>query len=306
MTHAWPLAHGGALTWDELALVVALYVLLGLVVLAGRRSRAGDGVDESSSNDIDAYGGAAIVVDDVSFRRGRDWTIRNVDLQVEPASFVVIAGANGAGKTTLLGLIAGREVPSAGTILIGGINPHLTPDLAAALVGVVDHQSLLYPRLTVRENLEYFAALHGLDDERRRIARALALVQLRDRADSRVDRLSHGQRQRASLARAILHGPRVLLLDEPFSGLDLSGADGLEHLLGQLRDAGITVVMTTHDLERAVALADRVLVVAEKTIAADIDCAAFGPVATKVRCREILIGSAGAQTPAPAIPVGST
>ena len=158
-------------------------------------------------------------------------------------------GANGAGKTTLLRILATHVKADHGSVVVAGHNLHTRPENARYLIGVVGHRSLLYDDLTCRENLIYYSRLFGLKDYKPRVDEVLAKVRLGDRADHRVRTLSNGMQKRASIARAILHQPDVLLLDEPETGLDRESVSILGTLLAEWTDSGRSVVMTTHDLD---------------------------------------------------------
>ncbi len=181
-----------------------------------------------------------------------------VDLTVEGGELVVLLGANGAGKTTLLRVLATLLRPSGGTLRLFGEDASRRPPPARGRVGYVGHESACYPDLTGRENLEFHAALHAVPDAVRRVDELLGWAGLADSARRPVRVYSRGMTQRLALARALLHAPELLLLDEPFSGLDPAAAARLEALLGELRRAGHAIVLSTHDLERVAALATRV------------------------------------------------
>jgi ABC-type multidrug transport system ATPase subunit len=158
----------------------------------------------------------------------------------------VLLGDNGAGKSTLLRMLAGLTQPTIGRIEYSNI--------AREQVGYMAHASLLYDELTGMENLEYFARLHGIgadeDDARRKVCeRAMSSVGLEPEMTRPVSAYSQGMRQRLSLARAVLHSPKVVLLDEPFSNVDAASTAQMTRLLGELRDAGCTVIVVTHQVQ---------------------------------------------------------
>jgi len=161
---------------------------------------------------------------------------------------LVLFGPNGAGKTTLLKVLAGLTRPEAGRADVAG---------GRRAVGWIGHQSLLYGHLTVRENLLFWAALYNVPkaERGRRAADLLARLGLADRAEVPVRFLSRGLMQRATIARALIHEPRVLLLDEPFTGLDLAAAAEFRRLLGELGGAGRIVVLATHNVDEGIELA---------------------------------------------------
>src|SRR5579863_3744102 len=157
--------------------------------------------------------------------------LRRVELRVEPGDAVLLYGPNGAGKTTLLRTLAALSRPTEGEVLFNGEDIHRHAGLSKARVGFVSHATFLYGELTGRENLRFFGRLFALSDLETRIDRALDLFDVRQRAAEPVRNLSRGLQQRMSLARALLHDPVFLLLDEPFTGLDAVSARSLERLM---------------------------------------------------------------------------
>ncbi len=195
--------------------------------------------------------------------------LRKLDLAVARGEFVALLGPNGSGKSTLLRLLAGLSRPTGGTILVGGWQ---LPGEAAAVrgqIGLVSHQALLYENLTARENLRFFARLYALPDMDARVDALLAQVGLLRRADSLVRTFSRGMQQRLSIARALLHSPDVLLLDEPYTGLDQDAAHTLDNLLRAAHAEGRTIVMTTHQLERLPGLVSRVVILSRGQVVHD-------------------------------------
>ena len=205
-------------------------------------------------------GDDAIVLAGAAKRFGSHTALHPTDLVVPRGQAVLLVGANGAGKSTLLRLVAGLCRPSAGSVKINGLDPQRTPE-ARAEIGLLSHQTLLYDELTARENLRFFAQLYGLDNPDQRLAVALATVGLNERLDQRVGSFSRGMKQRLAIARAILHGPSILLLDEPFTGLDASASAALHHRVCRLRQEGRTCILVTHRLDEAEGLVDRLLVI---------------------------------------------
>ena len=203
--------------------------------------------------------------------------LRGLDLEVAWGEFLVLLGANGSGKTTLLKLLATLARPERGEVLVAGLSPMRHGARVRRLLGVVAHQPLLYDAMSVQENLAFYGRMYGVPALPQRIQEVVAQVGLTPRLRQRVGSLSHGMQQRLALARALLHDPPILLLDEPESGLDPEALAGLGRLLrgdgatGRRR----TVVMTTHSVEQAAALADRVAVLAGGRIAHQEARAAF-------------------------------
>lgn len=179
--------------------------------------------------------------------------VDGITLQLRRGDCLALFGPNGAGKTTLLRMLGGMLRPSSGSVSIGGVR--LPADAGVrARVGVISHHTMLYDALTARENIEFSARMYGVRDVQ--AASAAALVQLDALAysDVPVRLLSRGMQQRVAVARAVVHRPSILLADEPFTGLDASGAAALSAMLAQLRDAGATIVIVTHNLDEALAL----------------------------------------------------
>lgn len=192
--------------------------------------------------------------------------LRGLDLSVARGESLALLGPNGSGKTTFLRIVAALSRPGSGTITIGGWSLPREAAAVRAHLGVVGHVPMLYTDLTAEENLRFFARLYRLAAPD--IAAALAQVGLSRRAADRVSTFSRGMQQRLSIARAVLHNPDVLLLDEPYTGLDLEGVARLDALIGEWRTAGRTLLLTTHDLDRTLALSDRLAILHRGVIAA--------------------------------------
>ena len=178
-------------------------------------------------------------------RFGERAALDGVDLAVAPGETLLLTGPNGAGKTTLLRVLATVLRPSAGDVSVAGHDLPRDARRARAAVGYAGHDPLVYPGLRARENLELYAALYGVDGGA--VGPALARVGLADRAGDLAGDLSRGMLQRLALARATLHGPELLLLDEPTAALDAEGREVLDELLGE---AGRSTVIATHEPER--------------------------------------------------------
>ena len=182
----------------------------------------------------------------------------DLDLSLEWGEFLVLFGSNGSGKTTLLRVLSGQARPDGGTVTIAGHDLRRRPRAARRQVGVVSHSGFLYDDLTCTENLTFYGRLYSVEDLKRRVAEALEQVGLSQRADRRVRSLSHGMQKRLAIARAILHQPAVLLLDEPESGLDRRSVVALAALLKEWTESGRSVVMTTHNADLGLAWGSRV------------------------------------------------
>src|SRR5438046_1483306 len=197
-------------------------------------------------------------------KRDRFRAVDGIDLVVEPGEIFGLLGPNGAGKTTTMKMLATLLIPTSGTIRVLGIDPLERPrEVRARLGAMLSGERSLYWKLTGRENLEYFAALYHVPpaDTKERIARVLAAVKLTDRADDYVERYSTGMRQRLALARALLPNPPLVVLDEPTVGLDPQASRDLRDRVRELKTQGRTVLLTTHYMEEADQLCDRVAII---------------------------------------------
>ncbi len=192
---------------------------------------------------------------DLSKEYGHRAVLRRLDFQAREGEIVALRGANGAGKTTLLRCLASLVRPTAGEIRWFG-RPAEANLAARRFIGVVTHESRLYPHLTLRENLMFAARMYGVSDPRREADRMLDCVSLLPHAERFPAQVSKGMRHRVAVARGLLHSPRVLLLDEPFSSLDAEGCRWLAKSMSELRTAGHTICFATHDATRADQLAD--------------------------------------------------
>ena len=201
----------------------------------------------------------ALELRDVSKQFGTFEALRGVCLRVEAGDSVLLYGPNGAGNTTLLRVLATLARPSEGTVLYNGADVHRDPAAAKAAIGFASHTTFLYGELTARENLEFTGKLFGLANLRERLAATLDLFHLRERAETPVRELSRGYQQRVSLARAFLHDPQFLLLDEPFTGLDAASTDSLQQLMLGLAAQGKALIFSTHDFELGKTMARRLV-----------------------------------------------
>ncbi len=191
---------------------------------------------------------------------GFNAALRGVDLDVGEGEFVTVVGPNGAGKTTLLRVLATLSKPTAGRVEIAGRDVTRSGPQVRRLVGLVSHQTLLYPHLSAEDNLRFYGRLYGLDDLEARVDQVLQLVELAGRRTDLVRTFSRGMQQRLTIARAILHRPQVMFFDEPYTGLDQQAASVLSRILTDVAAAGRTVLLTTHNLERGLVGCDRVVI----------------------------------------------
>lgn len=195
----------------------------------------------------------------VSRHYGRRRALARTSLTFRAGEIAGLFGPNGAGKSTLLGVVSTLVRPSAGEIRYGAATARSLGDALRSRIGVLGHDLFLYGELTARENLAFFGKLYGLDRLDDRVAQALDAARLTDRAHDRVSGFSRGLRQRLALERALLHDPRLVLLDEPFTGLDDESTAALADRLKALRAKGAIVLMATHDFESADDLTDRMI-----------------------------------------------
>jgi heme exporter protein A len=191
-----------------------------------------------------------------------------MNLSIEIGERVVIFGRNGAGKTTFIKLLAGLMRPTAGSVHVSGRQPWGSPGTVRARIGLVSHQSYLYGELSARENLRFYARLYGLSDLENKTDDTLARFALENRSREPVRNLSRGLQQRVSLARAMLHDPQLLLLDEPDTGLDPSARQSLQDVLHS-SGSGLTAVIATHDIDLGMTLGDRTIVLDSGRIVRD-------------------------------------
>lgn len=198
----------------------------------------------------------SLTLTDVSRHFGRRRALAHVTFAAEAGQVVALLGANGAGKSTLLSIVATLLDPSSGEVRYGRMTAGEGSHGLRGRIGLLGHDLYLYPELTATENLRFFADLYGLDAPAERVAGALASAALQDRANDPVASFSRGMRQRLAVERALLHEPRLVLLDEPFTGLDDLSSDTLRQRLRTLRSRGAIVIVTTHELEAIEPIAD--------------------------------------------------
>ena len=185
-------------------------------------------------------------VENVTKSYGRNRVLHKLCLSVEPSEVVVIRGINGSGKTTLLSIIASLVSCDYGMVKILGQDLRSNSHRVRSNLAFVAHQPFLYSQLTVKENLEFFGRLNSIDNLSNTILEKAALIGLYDRLDSKIATLSHGYIKRVAIARALLHNPRILLFDEPESGLDQDSLMLFERIIGDQLEVGKSIVMTTH------------------------------------------------------------
>jgi len=209
-----------------------------------------------------------IQVQGLTKRFGRFSALRNLQLEVGRGQFVALFGRNGAGKTTLLRIVAGLSRPSAGTVVIHDPQP-LPPQAARGSMGYLSHNTALYLDLTALENLRFYARLLDMPCQEDDLLRETDRVGLAGREYEPVRNFSRGMQQRLAIARAFLHDPGILLLDEPFTGLDQGGAEFLKNYLAAAHAKGKTCLMAVHDVALGYGLADRLVVIEKGVVALD-------------------------------------
>ena len=184
--------------------------------------------------------------------------VDGIDFELKQGEFLTVFGPNGAGKTTLIKILAGLTRPSSGTAKVAGFDVAEGHPEMRKEIGIISHATALYADLTPLENLIFFARMHGLEQPKDRALKVIDEVGLSPRRNDRVRTFSRGMLQRLSIARAVLHDPAILFLDEPFTGLDLHATNVLKEHLQRLHDRHRTILMTTHDISCGLEMCDKV------------------------------------------------
>jgi len=221
-------------------------------------------------------------------------TVRAVDgisFEVSAGEIFGLLGPNGAGKTTTLRLLATILKPTGGGAVLGGCDVAKDPEGVRRRIGFLSGDMGLYDRLTPRETLRFFGRLNGLDGALLggRVDAMLAAFQLQDVADSRLDRLSTGMRQRVAIARALVHDPPILILDEPTSGLDVPASRAIEEFILQARNEGKAILLSTHFMEEAEYLCDRIAVLHQGRIRTSGTMPELRELTGKQRLRDVFL-----------------
>jgi sodium transport system ATP-binding protein len=211
-----------------------------------------------------------IRVEDLRKRFGATAAVDGITFTAPDASVTALLGPNGAGKTTTLRMMYGLMEPDAGRIAIDGVDAVAEPQAAQARIGVLTDGSGLYPRMTAREHIAYYGGLHGLSgrDLQQATRRLLQALDMHAIADRRTAGFSHGERTKVALARALVHNPQNVLLDEPTTGLDVMATRSVRDIIRQLRGEGRCVLFSSHVMQEVAALADTIVVIAHGRIAA--------------------------------------
>jgi heme ABC exporter ATP-binding subunit CcmA len=200
-----------------------------------------------------------VTVTDVARHYGRRKALSQVSFECHAGEIIGLLGPNGAGKSTLLSILSTLVTPSVGEVKYGGQTAVEIGAVLRSRIGLLGHDLYLYPELSARQNLTFFAQVYGLAHAAALVRQSLEHANLTDRADDQVLAFSRGMRQRLALERALVHGPRLLLLDEPFTGLDQASAAALVTRLKGLQAEGCLIIAATHDLEIAEGLLTRVI-----------------------------------------------
>ena len=187
--------------------------------------------------------------------------LRGLDLKVPAGSSLAVFGPNGAGKTTLIKILASITRPTSGKVLIEGLELKDDAERVRAKLGLVAHQSYLYGNLSAWENLDFYARMYGVQDRAKRITEVLDLVSMTGRKYDRLSTFSRGMQQRMALARALLHRPSILLLDEPETGLDQQALGAMWDIIRREEAGKRTIIFTSHSFERALSVCDDVIII---------------------------------------------
>ncbi len=207
-----------------------------------------------------------LVVKDVSKSFGTNHALRKINLSVQKGEFVSIFGPNGAGKTTLIKILSTLLSPTDGELHVGGKDIKQDVESIRSMVGLISHDPYIYENLSAFENITFFATLYGLSDPGERAKEVIREIGLEARMHELVRNFSRGMKQRLAVARAIVHKPNILLLDEPYAGLDRHGSAIFTDMLSRFKNERKTIVMTTHNVNDGLELSDRVLIISAGSV----------------------------------------
>lgn len=219
----------------------------------------------------------AIYVRGLTKYHGNRLALHGLDLDLGWGEVLSVFGPNGSGKTTLVRLLSGLSRPTSGSIRIAGLNPENNGVAVRQLLGVLSHQTFLYDDLTVLENLKFHARMFGINDLDTRIEEASHILDITAYLNARVRTLSHGMQKRVSLTRLLIHHPRLLILDEPEAGLDEEAISLVGVLLKAHRSQGGAAIVTTHNVERGISYANRIIILSKGRISYDTDAGVVDP-----------------------------
>ncbi len=212
-----------------------------------------------------------IIVESVAKSYGNFQALQGVDLRVKRGEFLTVFGTNGAGKTTLIKLLSTLTKPTSGKITLANHDIKKEPDKVRSLIGVISHDPYLYENLSAIENLKFFASLYGIPQAEEKAIEMIKQVGLESRMHDLVRTLSRGMKQRLAVARAIVHDPNILLLDEPYTGLDQHGSRIFGEILKLLKSQTRTILMTTHKIEEGLGISDSVAILSGGRIVYECD-----------------------------------
>ncbi len=231
-------------------------------------------------------------------KRGVVHAVDHVSFEVRPGEIFGLLGPNGAGKTTTLRMLATVITPSDGTATLGGFDVRENPDEVRQQIGFLSSDMGLYHRLTPRETLVYFCELNGIrgQDLKRRVAETITAFEMEKFAGTPVDRLSTGMRQKVAIARTLVHDPPILILDEPAAGLDVPTARTIEEFIVTAKQSGKCIILSTHVMEEAEYLCDRIAVIHEGRIKITGTMADLREATGRTRLREIFLTLLGLES----------
>lgn len=192
--------------------------------------------------------------------------LRNLDLSLKEGDFLALFGPNGAGKTTLIKILCSLMIPTSGKVIVGGLDARSQCVALHKVIGVISHNTFLYENLSAVENLSFYGRMYDVPNLKEKIEAYMELVGLSQYRNVQIHTFSRGMKQRLSVARAIIHDPSILFLDEPYTGLDQQGADDLKHLLMQFQEQGKTIILTSHNLSRGLELCTQAAVLKSGTL----------------------------------------
>ena len=210
--------------------------------------------------------------------------MKNIDLRIEQGEFLTIFGPNGAGKTTLIKIMSTLVTPTSGRVMIDGMDIKDEPIKIRKKIGVISHETYLYHELTAAENLRFFGRMYDTKDIEARIDELIKQVGLSYRRNDRVRTFSRGMKQRLSIARALIHDPPILFLDEPYTGLDQHASATFDRILSGTNAHDKTRVLISHDLERGITMCDRAIILTGGHIAHEMT---QGEISDLLQCRAI-------------------
>lgn len=226
---------------------------------------------------------------DIQKKFGHFTALGGVTIQIPRGEFVTLFGRNGAGKTTFLKIAATLMRPTHGSLFIEGIDIRKEPEKARRHIGFLSHNTFVYRDLSAIENLRFFGRLYGADISDERLMRLLERVGLRRRANDNVRAFSRGLQQRVGIARVLMHDPSLVLLDEPYTGLDAQAVAMLNEVLDEIVKAGRTVVLTTHDIEHGLRAATRAMIIDRGKVV--LSASAQDPAVREAYSKHILMGA---------------